>query len=556
MKILSALLLLFASSSFASTTYYIRTDGGDSTHCSGLVDAPYSGNVFNRACAFHHPFDVLPPNLDGNDTKNKPLMQGGDTLIIGPGSYQMGLPYGAGIYESCKTSWPYDCHMQPVPSGNVAQPTRIMGAGYANCPSGIAAPTFWGSGGAGSVLNLTGSNNVFIECLEVTDHSACIQNHPNAAIKCQAGGAWASNGITDTDGRASNIPSTNVTLQDLNIHGLAHYGVLAGNISGWTVKNVKLNANGFGGWSTDLSPAYSVSTGQNTFTTVEIAWNGCTENYPTTAIWGCWGQQSGGYGDGFGSSSSSDKGTWLFQSLQVHDNTQDGLDFLHADPSAVITFDHVNAYRNAGNQIKGNGNVSITNSVVSAYCSVFAGLGDMVGNNGAGGATSGDLCRALGDAVVVGMVKNGSTTIANNTIISQGNCLITVPDSGVGDSTSKLNVSQNILIGLPVWVDGNQTPPPQSCLYYWNSANVPSFSGNVIWKVKGETAPAGNLYQDPKLTNETLAAFDPTPTAATPPNVGAIRGTVVTPPVCPAVCIPKLVCTNTLTQSACNAVCQ
>jgi hypothetical protein len=31
------LLLLFASSSFPATTYYVRTDGGTPTQCSGLV---------------------------------------------------------------------------------------------------------------------------------------------------------------------------------------------------------------------------------------------------------------------------------------------------------------------------------------------------------------------------------------------------------------------------------------------------------------------------------------------------------------------------------------
>lgn len=553
---ISVFLYLIASSANAATTHYIRVDGGDAAHCDGSADVAYSPTVTPH-CAWHHPFDALPPNIDGNDTKNVALIKGGDTLIIDPGQYQMGLPYGAGIYESCKTNWPYDCHIQAVPSGTAAIPTRILGASYAACSSGAGATSLWGSGGSGSVLNLTGSSNVVVSCLEITDHSACIQNHPNAAVKCQAGGAWAANGITDTDGKADNIPSTNVTLTDLNIHGLAKYGVLAGNINSWTFSRVRVIANGFGGISTDISPAYSVSSGSNTFSNVEIAWNGCTENYPTTSIWGCWGQQSGGYGDGFGSSSASDKGTWLFQDVSVHDNTQDGLDFLHADPSATENFVRVNAQRNAGNQIKGNGHVSITNSIVSSYCSSFAGVADMQGNNSGGGGTSGDICRALGDAIVLGQTPGGRTVLSNNTVISQGNCLITVPDSGVGDNTSKITVTSNILIGQPAWVrnDGSK-----SCLYYWNSSNVPTFSGNIIWNVKGGTAPAGNTYADPHLTNETLAAFDPTPTAQTPVGVGAIQtggSTPPPPPVCPAQCVPILKCTSAnQSTNTCQAACQ
>lgn len=578
---LSIFLLIYASCGFAST-YYVRIDGGTPTQCSGLSNVAYSGSIFNRACAWSHPMYVFPPNIDGGDPANKPLIKSGDTLIIGNGQYQMGLPFNAGAWGSCNVNWPYDCHTQPIPSGTAAAPTKIMGANYASCANGAGAPQLWGSGGTGSVLNLTGSSYVTLQCLEITDHSNCIQNQADASVKCVAGGTWGSVGITNTDGKADNIPSTNVVLQDVNIHGMAKYGVLAGNISGWTVNHVKINANGFGGWSTDLSPAYSISSGTNTFTNVEIAWNGCTENYPASTIWGCWGQQTGGYGDGFGSSSSSDKGTWLFQDVQVHDNTQDGLDFLHADPGAVITFDRVNAYRNAGNQLKGNGVVTIQNSVVNAYCSAFQGVGDMQGNNTGGGGTSGDICRALGDAVVVGMSSAHTVTLQYNTILSQGNCLITVPDSGTGDATSKLNVFDNVLVGLPVWIDGNQNPPPQSCLYYWTSTQVPTFTSNVIYNVKGTPG------LDPKLTNETLAAFNATPLAGSPAigkatgptlavdfnstprtspaDIGAIQSgaAVVTPPpvtpppvTCPPQCIPKLTCTsNSQTVSTCSATCQ
>jgi hypothetical protein len=532
-------------------TWYVRADGGAPTLCDGKTDAPFIGSTGGH-CGIAHLMYLIPPNRDGNDVGRKPLIAGGDTVMVAAGSYQFGLPFNGGGWGSCSASWPWDCHSMPVPSGTAANPTRIIGAGS-------AVTTFWGSGGASFVVNLAGSSNVVIQGITITDHSNCVQNHTNPAVKCQPGGLWAATGISDTEGGTDTPQSSNVTLTDVVVRGMAKFGLLTGNINNWTLSNVKILANGFGGMSLDTGPSYS--RGTNTFTNVEFSWNGCTENYPSTAIYACWGQMSGGYGDGLGSSSSSDRGVWSFQNVVASNNTQDGLDFLHADPSAVITFDHVNAYRNAGNQIKGNGSVTITNSTVNAYCSSLQGNGDMVGTNAGGGGTSGDLCRALGDAVVLGMSAGHTSTLQNNTVLSQGNCVITVPDSGVGDATSKIVVTNNILIGLPVWVDGNQTPPPQSCLYYWNSANVPSFSGNVIWKVKGGTAPAGNLYADPKLTNQTLAAFDPTPTSATPPNVGAIRGTVVVPPPPPAACVPIVskcatVISGATAVTTCTAGCQ
>lgn len=546
--------LLFASSAFAAPqTWYVRTDGASPTYCSGLVDAPYSTTVVNKGCAMAHPMYLLPPNRDGNDVGRKPLIAGGDTVMIAAGSYQFGLPFNGGSWGSCSASWPYDCVMQPVPSGTPTQPTRIIGAGS-------ALTQFWGSGGASFVVNLSGSSNVVIQGLEITDHSNCIQNHTDPTVKCQPGGLWAATGISDTNGGTDTPQSSNVTLTDVWIHGMGKFGILAGDINGWTLNNVKIIANGFGGWSLDTGPSFS--TGTNTITNTQIAWNGCTENYPATTIYACWGQQSGGYGDGVGSSSASDRGTWTFQDVAVSNNTQDGLDFLHADPSAVITFDRVNAQRNAGNQLKTNGTATISNSIVNGYCASFVGVGDMQGNNSAGGGTSGDICRAQGDTIVVGQTPGLTTTITNNTVISEGNDLVTVPSTGSGDKTSKLILSNNILIGQPDWVKGDQKPQPLADVWWWGDGapvNTPTLTNNVIWNTK---SGAGTV--DPKLANETLAAFDATPTAATPPGVGAIQTSTPPPPpvmppptICPAVCVPKVVCTQGIVSAAtCTATCQ
>lgn len=539
-SVLCVLLLLSAPAIAAPQTWYVRTDGADLAHCSGLVDAPYTATAAGK-CAVSSLLYLLPPNRDGNDVGRKPVIAGGDIVKIGPGQFQQGLPFNGGSWGSCNAaSWPYDCVMQPVPSGTAAQPTQILGAGS-------ALTQIWGSGGAATVINLTGSSYVVIKGLEITDHANCIEKQHDLAVQCQPGGLWAANGISDTSGSADNPASTNVTLSDVYIHGLGKFGLNAGHIANWTLDTVRIIGNGFGGWSLDTGPN-SPSSGTNTMTNSEIGWNGCTENYPTPAIWGCWGQETGGYGDGVGSSSASDTGTWIFRNVYVHDNVQDGIDFLHANPSATILYDHVNAQRNAGNQLKGGGSITVTNSILNADCSALQGLGDMKGDNSNGGASSGDNCRAGGDANVFSLSSNHTATFAHNTVLSQGDCVITIADAdafnnSTGDATSKLVVTDNAVIGLPGW-DFNPDIKP-SCLYYWNAENTGQYktnlvmTNNVVWKVGG-TVPAGNLVADPLLANETLQKFDPTPLAGSPllgkasdgTNIGAVQSAA--PPTPPA----------------------
>ena len=83
--LLSLGLMVMVVPSVFAATYYVRTDGGTATQCTGIVDAAYSGAGTSQPCAFEHPFWVL-------SVTNAPnRMVGGDTLIIGPGEYKMGL---------------------------------------------------------------------------------------------------------------------------------------------------------------------------------------------------------------------------------------------------------------------------------------------------------------------------------------------------------------------------------------------------------------------------------------------------------------------------------
>ncbi|HZP67081.1 MAG TPA: hypothetical protein VFB32_12305 [Rudaea sp.] len=497
--LLAGFALLVACVHLDAATYYVRPDGGTPAQCNGLSDAPYTGDA---NCAWHHPFDALPPQGDGGAP---PIgLAGGDTLIIGLGSYDMGADApGANAYPACNANWPWDCFIAAVPSGTPDQPTRILGQGWdSGCP---AAPELWGSEHASRVLSLDGSSNVVVSCLEITDHSACIESHLGGSgpLACNRStppyGPWASIGLYARD-------SSNVHLENLDIHGMANSGVLAGRLHDWSLNHVRIVANGWAGWDGDLGEAAgSSNSGQMLFENLEIGWNGCSENYPDTAIVGCWGQQEGGYGDGLGTNVTS--GDWRFVNAYFHHNTQDGLDLLYADTTATISVEQSHAEGNAGNQMKLAGSPTVENSLIVGDCSYFAGVDFMSGTNAAGGSGTGDICRAMGNALVLSVQPGLHARVQDDTILGEGDCLILAIN---GDQTSSVAIEHNALIGEPAWGKADQNPQPQSCLFYWDSGPSTwpvTYTGNLTYRVKDDFCPpgTGNICDvDPQSMSETL----------------------------------------------------
>ena len=297
----------------STNTYYVHPDGGSPDQCTGLVNAPYPGSGTDQPCAWNHPFQALPP--DGT-----PRIAGGDTLIIGAGSYMMG--YGASGAGNCESDYPWGCHIPPIPSGpDPAHPTRILGVGW---DSGCSdPPELWGAERADMILNLTDASNVEVACLEITDHSSCVEFH-SGGLACERDsypyGDWAAIGLYAED-------SANVYLHDLNIHGLAAGGVHAGRLTDWTVEDVRIDGNGWVGWDGDLWEGGDSNSGTMTFRRWTVEWNGCGETYPGEEPTGCWAQTAGGYGDGVGTGATG--GDWIIEDSAVLHNTPDGLDLLH-----------------------------------------------------------------------------------------------------------------------------------------------------------------------------------------------------------------------------------
>lgn len=420
----------FVSADANAATYYVRLDGGTATQCTGLSDKAYPGSGTDQDCAYNHPFWSLAP-LTNNPTKFK----GGDTLIIdGSNGAQYMMGYGApntSDTSKCYTSWTYDCYMRPIPSGTITQPTKILGKGWdTGCSS---APQLWGTQRTKSVLNLTSSSNIEIQCLEITDHASCGYNAASP-YGCNRGtppyGPHADYGLIATD-------SSNVLLKNVNMHGLSIGAVHAGRLTDWQIIDSKMNTNAFVGWDGDVGANNSSNSGKIEFIRSEIKFNGCVEDMNTGKPIFCFSQDHGGYGDGIGTHKTD--GNWLFDRVDFSHNVSDGLDLLyHTGNGSTVIKDSI-FEGNAGNQVKTSGNASITNSKIIGNCDYFKGqtFTDSRGFN---------HCRAAGNSISVNAFAGNTISVNQSTVTGRGDVLLMSAGSSC-DGTEKININNSILMG-------------------------------------------------------------------------------------------------------------
>ncbi len=508
--------LLAASAPAWGTTYYVRVDGGTDQQCNGQSDAPYPGSGAGQPCAWSHPFYAL---TGGGAWK----LLGGDTLVVGPGAYRMG--YGAPNTAWCDAGGSWDCRLPPLPSGSAATPTRLLGKGWdAGC---AAAPQLWGAERADSVLDLSGTSNALLACLEVTDRAGCAEFHATPSVACQRDtapyGDWASMGLY-----ADN--SSNVTLRDLDLHGLASQGVRAGRLSNWTVERVRIAGNGAAGWDGDLGGPSSNS-GTLTFRQLTVEWNGCVETWPGLGYDHCWAQEAGGYGDGLGTASTG--GQWVFEDSLFRYNTSDGLDLLYlgvgGQAGATVSVRRTVAHSNAGNQLKLADTAEVSNSLVVGDCAYFAGrpIATLMAES--------DHCRALGASLEFSPHAGDSASLVNSTVVGQGDCLLLVECETANCTGSETAQVQNSI--LRGYVDWRQ-PWENACLV-WDPSSFTTgrIDWNTIHNVKDDegrcaTGPHNTCNLEPLFANASLGpAFDGHLQAGSPAldtglPVGALGGLV------------------------------
>lgn len=564
--ILLLLLLLFPCVANA-TVWYVRSDGAaygtTSTTCNGLYDVAYSaGNGPN--CAVSHPFYIT--GVDANCGGAASKLAAGDTLIIAPktGGYDMG--YGASN-TSGSSSYPWDCHMRPITSGSSSSnKTKIYGSNYGNCSTIDQATELYGKERSYWVLDLQGSDNVDIQCLNITDHSECRYNSPiNDGDACSSSypyGDFAQRGLKSSG-------SDYINLKDIWIHGIAAEGMSISTPSYWTTDNlnvwantgINVNFNGTGaGGTTDAA------TGTMTFNRGIIAWGGCTEKYPVSSssydgitLYDpkmCCSQDQGCTSDGIGTNSNG--ASWILNNVTFTRNVADGLDLLYVDQSGgSVTLSNVKSIKNSGNQIKTSGIALINNPIVDGDCGYFSGKSytwEYSGNCGTWNFTNqstcetghagcewnsgdskcynfSDHCRAGGDAFSNTFQAGTSVRIRGATLVNlTGNSAFNISARNHSSTTCQsdnildvknmvANASTAYLGGTPQWINIDSSCSSSTRTYaysnIYNFSSNPTGTGNVFTNTNLSGTIAGtdqNVYLS--LTSPANGIADSTATGA------------------------------------------
>ena len=582
MKLLAWILLILGASPAFATTWYVRPDGGTrySTYfptgqCNGTADASYAstgGTGVNQNCAYN---DARFLWTDGEYTTNPAagypawgwVGAGGDTYLlrgsIGTGvSYRVGWSNNSSAYDSTlglRTGIQGDPFSSgaPVPySGTAGQHTRILGENYANCHSASAKTQLHGGYGVNTVLPLTGTAYVDVACLDITDFSACGLGGQNYTCNKNIGS------LDDyaQDGVAWDQFTTNHTMTDVYIHGLAHNGA-HGPLGGGSVLSY-FEVWGAAETGVDMDNG-SQGTGSLLVQHYKIMWTGCAEEYPivdAVPYQDCTDDNSGGQGDAFGTATTAPSGAWhvTFDQGEVGYNTQDGIDSLHlTGASSSMTVTRTLAYGNMGNQVKvGGANGTLQNSLIVSNCNAMrqAIPGTPSGYN----SRLSDFCRAGDEGNLFTIGPNSILTIDDNTFYGANNVLLELKcdsTNGPCDSTSLIDFRNNVTVGFAATAANgyagtqitntltapinNDTGSSGTGVYVNPFTNTGSFySNNVTFNGKSsfvvpQPGETNALSTDPQLTDETYHLYgygNMTPASGSSPVVGsgvAISGITV-----------------------------
>ncbi len=532
-------------------TWYVRPDGGTryssnqpTGQCDGLGDAAYPGSGTNQHCAFN---DVRYFWTDGaycTDNSSTStcwtwIGQGGDTYIV-RGSIGTGVTYRIGQNGPNSGDWfglagnPYGAGI-PVPhSGTANAHTRFLGENYASCSAQSARTQLHGGYGVGAVLNMGGASYVDVACFDITDFSSCGRSS-------QLNGCNTNFPITDFAGSgiAWNNTSTNDTITDVRIHGMASLGMTGSTGNGVVMTGLDIIGNAGAGWNADAGDGLT-GLGSLLVQNYTISWNGCAEEYPIVdalPYQDCTDDNIGGYGDGFGTATVlAQPPGWQvhFDQGVVSYNTQDGLDALHLiGNGSTMTITRTLAYGNMGQQIKvGGSQGTAINNIIFTNCNAMrqAIPGTPSGYN----SRLSDFCRAA-DTGVVMTVGAGTTTVFDyNTVYSASATGIEVDCGGTTpcDATALIDFRNNIFLGFPNTAatgypnggTGDYSNPIYMGVSTTNPFTNPGsvYSNNVTYHWKSSwTCPAQWLNEanplcvDPALTDETWHLYgygDATPT--------------------------------------------
>jgi hypothetical protein len=181
-------------------------------------------------------------------------------------------------------------------------------------------------------------------------------------------------------------------------------------------------------------------------------------------------------------------------------NTSDGLDLLYVrEVGSSIEIRRTIAEGNAGNQIKTSGPVTIENSILVGNCGFF---------DGQPFTYHVDNCRALGTALPIFLRPGNQATLINNTLTSEGDCLLTAECGDGCDGSELVLVRNNIFQGHPDFLQ----PYENTCLTWMDGFPHDPFDMDysIINDAKNDPCPGAHDMCEVSagLTDSSIDAFD------------------------------------------------
>ena len=533
-RVLWLLVVMLGALPLFAKTWYVRPDGGtrysnkvSSGQCDGKTDAAYGGKGTNQHCAFND-FRYLWDDNSGAVGAGAWVIAGGDTVIVrgctalagqqNPDNPHCRIGWDHSTGSGPDSSWcyavgSYTCFNPPIPSGTSSQHTRILGQNYASCNTGGATnPKLYASnltqifaGFSSSGLNLDNTSYVDVQCLEITSHNgACTRlgapAYPRGCSSSQPLDDYAVQGIL------TNNATSNITMQDVYIHGFTSSG-LFGPIGGpITMTRMFVGFNAFSGWNFDDGHSTPDAPGSSiTANHVIMEGNGCQEQYPIVNAFPamvCYDTNSAGFGDSW-SGQNTTLDSFICNDCQNLYNTKDGF----IGPHTVITnltITNSISMGNMGQQWKWGGGdvpttVNFTNNLTIGNCSRMSA--SLPGAPPTYNKYLTGFCRAAGDVFAFVTPKNSHLLIAHNTVVAYSATVFDLACKPTNTCGSTLfNFTNNIFLGY--YLKGAQPPG----LFYTEDRSIKvAASHNVLFGNRSGSRSYcrdENICSDPRLVNQ------------------------------------------------------
>jgi hypothetical protein len=558
--VLLTFLVAIVALPLSATTWYVRADGGTresaNTHsgqCDGKADVAYPGSGRNQHCAFN---DVRYLWMDGTYGNSAWVISGGDTVVIRgctalPGQQNPDNPHcrvgqdnatNSNIFcQGVSAYW--GCSMPPPPSGTAGNHTKILGgcafgtytcnpvAGYPYTSNNLTQLySGWNNNG---LMYLNGSQYVDVEGLELTTHNgAC------STVGAPAYPAYCSSGSPASDfgrwGIITTNTTSNITLQDLYIHGFANLG-LGGPIGGpFTLTRVFIGFNAFAGWNMDDGKSTPDAPGSSiTASYVTMEGNGCKEEYPIVhtqfPALSCWDTNSGGFGDSW-SGQDTKLDSFICDHCVMAYNTKDGFIGPHTLISSLkITSSE--SYGNMGQQWKWGtppGSTTIfENNLTVGNCQRMSE--PLPGASPGYNRHLSGFCRAAGDVLSFFIAANSTVLFANNTIVGYSPAMLDVGcERSSPCNSTRFVFRNNIVLG---YLNPRNNPNEPPGLFYFSDPVKVDSDHNLFFNLRSKPCPLLGrpdlICESPAFVNQpplTLASeaqldkFNFHPTSSSPAN--------------------------------------